>query len=151
MAHAVLHHQFLHFMKYLALWGVEPAVTHQASWLASRGIHGERQTQAGGSFLLLVTWVAVQPPRAQLVCASKVVCRPPQSAASSLRCSSHTHNVQHAHGTGLELKTQCQQFRTSLSYCNLFTGVVFATLAFCSVVLHDINTRYQTCSVEAAA
>ena len=96
MAHAVLHHQLLYFMKYLALWGVEPAVTHQASWLESRGIHGERQTQAGGSFLLLVTWVAVQPPRAQLVCASKVVCRPPQSVRQ-VSGAARTHIMYNTH------------------------------------------------------
>ena len=36
---------FLH----LTVWGVEPIVTHQTSWLESTGVYGVRQNQAGGS------------------------------------------------------------------------------------------------------
>ncbi len=34
---------------YLTVWGVEPVVTHQTSWLESTGVCGVQQTQAGGS------------------------------------------------------------------------------------------------------
>jgi hypothetical protein len=33
----------------LTVWGVEPVVTHQTSWLESTGVCGVRQKQAGGS------------------------------------------------------------------------------------------------------
>ena len=33
----------------LTVWGVEPVVTHQTSWLGSTGQRGVRQNQAGGS------------------------------------------------------------------------------------------------------
>jgi len=36
-------------ISYLAVWGVEPVVTHQTSWLESTGVCGVRQNQAGGS------------------------------------------------------------------------------------------------------
>jgi len=29
----------LHFIKYLTVWGVEPVVTHQTSWLESTGVN----------------------------------------------------------------------------------------------------------------
>jgi len=38
-----------YFILYLAVWGVEPVVTHQTSWLESTGVCGVRQNQAGGS------------------------------------------------------------------------------------------------------
>jgi len=37
------------FILYLTVWGVEPVVTHQTSWLESTGVCGVRQGQAGGS------------------------------------------------------------------------------------------------------
>ena len=37
------------FMRHLAVWGVEPVVTHQTSWLESTGVRGVRQNQAGGT------------------------------------------------------------------------------------------------------
>ena len=37
------------FIQYLTVWGVEPDVTHQTSWLGSTGVCGVRQNQAGGS------------------------------------------------------------------------------------------------------
>jgi len=42
----------LYFIQYLTVWGVEPVVTHQTSWLRSTGVCGVRQTQAGGSSVL---------------------------------------------------------------------------------------------------
>ncbi len=38
-----------HFILYLTVWGVEPVVTHQTSWLESTGVCGVQQNQAGGS------------------------------------------------------------------------------------------------------
>ena len=38
-----------HFMLYLAVWGVEPNLIHQTSWLESTGVCGVRQNQNGGS------------------------------------------------------------------------------------------------------
>ena len=40
---------YIVFILYLTVWGVEPAVTHQTSWLDSTGVYGVRQNQAGGS------------------------------------------------------------------------------------------------------
>ena len=37
----------IHFMQHLTVWGVEPVVTHQTSWLESTGVCGVRQNQAG--------------------------------------------------------------------------------------------------------
>ena len=42
--------QKFHFLiLYFTVWGVEPVVTHQTSWLESTGACGVRQTQTGGS------------------------------------------------------------------------------------------------------
>ena len=38
------------FICYLTVWGVEPDVTAQTSWLESTGVHGVRQNEAGGNF-----------------------------------------------------------------------------------------------------
>ncbi len=38
---SVCHH--LIFIMYLTVWGVEPVVTHQTSWLESTGVCGVRQ------------------------------------------------------------------------------------------------------------
>ena len=40
---------YIHFIYYLTVWGVEPIVTRQTSWLGSTGVCGVRQNQAGGS------------------------------------------------------------------------------------------------------
>ncbi len=40
---------FLGAYSYLTVWGVDPVVTHQTSWLDSIGVCGVRQNQAGGS------------------------------------------------------------------------------------------------------
>ena len=37
------------FIQYLTVWGVEPDVTRQTSWLGSTGECGVRQDQADGS------------------------------------------------------------------------------------------------------
>ncbi len=37
------------FILYLIVWGVEPVVTHQTSWLESTGVCGVHQNQASGS------------------------------------------------------------------------------------------------------
>ena len=37
------------FIFYLTVWGVEPVVTHQTSWLESTGVCGVQQNQAGES------------------------------------------------------------------------------------------------------
>ncbi len=37
------------FIQHLTVWGVEPVVTHQTSWLESTGICGVQQNQAGGN------------------------------------------------------------------------------------------------------
>ncbi len=37
------------FTYYLTVWGVEPIVTHQTSWLVSTGACGVQENQAGGS------------------------------------------------------------------------------------------------------
>jgi len=35
------------YISYLTVWGVEPVVTHQTSWLESTGVCGVRQKQVG--------------------------------------------------------------------------------------------------------
>ena len=44
-------HNSISFMSFytLTVWGVEPVVTHETSWLESTGLCGVRQSQAGGS------------------------------------------------------------------------------------------------------
>ena len=42
-------HTIISSIIYLTVWGVEPVVTHQTSWLESTGVCGVRQNQAGGS------------------------------------------------------------------------------------------------------
>ena len=37
------------FVSHLTIWGVEPVVTHQTSWLESTGVCGVQQNQAGGN------------------------------------------------------------------------------------------------------
>ncbi len=37
------------FVLYHTVWGVEPVLTHQTSWLESTGVCGVRQHQAGGN------------------------------------------------------------------------------------------------------
>ena len=41
---ATLHRSMFHLHLMLAVWGMEPVVTHQASWLDSIGVCGEQQT-----------------------------------------------------------------------------------------------------------
>jgi len=41
--------QLSHFIFINIVWGMEPVVTHQISWLESTGVCGVRQNQAGGS------------------------------------------------------------------------------------------------------
>ena len=44
------------FIEYLTVWGVEPVVTHQTSWLESTGVCGVRQNQASGSYVRKRAW-----------------------------------------------------------------------------------------------
>ena len=41
---------FMYFHLCLTVWGVEPDVTHQTSWLGSTGECGVPQNQVGGHF-----------------------------------------------------------------------------------------------------
>ncbi len=75
-------------------------------------------------------------------------------SVSCLSCSSCTHSVQDAHGTGLELQIQCQQFRTCLSHHYLhITRPWVVCLPPLLGVLVPLNhyTRYEILSLEASA
>ena len=39
----------LPIIQHLTVWGVEPVVTHQTSWLESTGVCGVQPNQAGGN------------------------------------------------------------------------------------------------------
>ncbi len=49
---AQLRSSLIHFIQNPTVWGAEPVVTHQTSWLESTGKCGVRQNQAAGSLQL---------------------------------------------------------------------------------------------------
>ncbi len=71
-----------------------------------------------------------------------VLCQPPQCTVSSLSCSSYTHDVQHAHGTGQEVQIQCEQFRICMICTQLVHG--FLCLPPLFVFLLHNHALHQT-------
>ena len=55
-------HFCFHFILYLITWGVEPAVTHQTSWLESTGVCGVLKRCSHLSILPNSCWVIAQEP-----------------------------------------------------------------------------------------